>query len=72
MSENISNVPFAISAGSSEELSALMFENNIKHGKAFAYHIVVKGNKFYAWYYSEVDEVVAMQKALDAIPKADE
>lgn len=72
MSENISNVPFAIEAESSEELSALMFENNLKHGKAFAYHITVMGKKFQAWYYSEVDEVIAMQQALAAIPKADE
>lgn len=64
---NITHVPFALEAGSSQELSALMLANNMSQGKAFAYHITVKGNKFQAWYYTEVDPAIVMMKELEKI-----
>lgn len=68
---NITNVPFAIEAGSSEELSALMLSNNLAHNKAFAYHITTMGKKFQAWYYQEADAAVVMRKELDKITKGE-
>lgn len=64
---NITNVPFALEAGSSEELSALMLSNNLAHNKAFAYHITTMGKKFQAWYYQEADAAIVMKQELDKI-----
>lgn len=64
---NVARIPFALEAGSSQELSALMLENNMAHGKAFAYHITVKGNKFQAWYYNDADTMTVLSKELEKV-----
>jgi len=64
---NVTRIPFALEAGSSSELSALMLENNMAHGKAFAYHITTMGKKFQAWYYNDADAVTVMTKELEKI-----
>ena len=67
MGDLITNVPFALEADSPKKLSALMLENNLKFGKAFAYHITVKGNKFQAWFYEFADEKEVLSRQLEKL-----
>lgn len=64
MSVVVTSIPVALEAGSAQALSALMLENNLKHGKAFTYQITSKGNKFQAWYYEDANLLTELQKVL--------
>lgn len=57
------NVLLALEAGSAQELSRLMLLNNLKYSKMFQYQVTVKGNKFQAWYYSQLskEEIIAFK-----------
>lgn len=65
------NVPLALEAGTADELSRLMLSNNLKHKKWFNYQIVVKGNKFYAWYFNEMSQDERFRIELERIKKGE-
>lgn len=61
------NVLQALEAGTAQELSRLMLINNMKHSKMFQYQVVVKNNKFYAWYYNSLTQKEIMDLDINKV-----
>lgn len=68
---DVFNIPLSIEAGTADELSRLMLSNNLKNQKWFNYQIVVKGGKFYAWYFNDLDQEQRLREEIKKIKKPD-
>lgn len=67
---DVFNVLMALEAGTAQELSRLMLDNNLKHKKFFQYQITVKGNKFQAWFYNSMSNDERVREEMDRIKKS--
>jgi hypothetical protein len=60
----ITLVPLALKAKTTNELTNLMLQNNLKYHKNFHYFDIQKdGNTWVAWYMQDISEVVNAPKS---------